>query len=94
MGTGVKKSELVDYISQSTGLSRAAAKNTLNVTLGAITTSLRKGGAVTLVGFGTFYIGTRAAKTGRHPQTGEALSIPAAKVAKFRAGKALKDAVK
>ena len=56
-------------------------------------TSLRKGDEVTLVGFGTFYAGNRAARTGRNPRTGEAVEIKAAKLPKFRAGKALKDAI-
>ena len=55
--------------------------------------SLKKGGMVTLVGFGTFYVGKRAARTGRNPRTGTNIKIKAAKVPKFRAGKALKDAV-
>ena len=55
--------------------------------------TLRKGEEVTLVGFGTFYAGSRAARTGRNPKTGEAVEIKAARIAKFRAGKALKDAI-
>jgi DNA-binding protein HU-beta len=59
----------------------------------AVKSSLRQGKEVTVVGFGTFYAGSRAARTGRNPRTGEALSIAAARVPKFRAGKALKDAI-
>jgi DNA-binding protein HU-beta len=61
--------------------------------VGAVKTSLRKDEQVTLVGFGTFYAGQRATRTGRNPRTGEALKISAARLPKFRAGKALKDAI-
>ena len=61
--------------------------------VGAVKSSLRKDEQVTVVGFGTFYTGNRAARTGRNPRTGEALSIKAARLPKFRAGKALKDAI-
>jgi DNA-binding protein HU-beta len=61
--------------------------------VGAVKSSLRKDEQVTVVGFGTFYAGNRAARTGRNPRTGEALSIKAARLPKFRAGKALKDAI-
>jgi DNA-binding protein HU-beta len=61
--------------------------------VGAVKSSLKKGQMVTLVGFGSFYVGRRAARTGRNPRTGEALEIAAARVPKFRAGKALKEAV-
>jgi DNA-binding protein HU-beta len=61
--------------------------------IGAVRTSLKKGQMVTIVGFGTFYVGKRAARSGRNPRTGVAIKIKAAKVPKFRAGKALKDAL-
>jgi DNA-binding protein HU-beta len=61
--------------------------------IGAVRTSLKKGQMVTIVGFGTFYVGKRAARSGRNPRTGAAIKIKAAKVPKFRAGKALKDAL-
>ena len=61
--------------------------------MNSIKVSLRKGEDVTLIGFGTFYAGARAARTGRNPKTGEAVEIKAAKLPKFRAGKALKDAI-
>jgi len=89
----VNKSELIDQIAKSADISKAAAGRALDATIGAIKTSLKKGGLVTLVGFGTFYVGKRAARMGRNPQTGAAIKIKAAKVPKFRAGKALKDAL-
>ena len=89
----MNKSELIDQIAKSADISKAAAGRALDATVGAIKSSLKKGGMVTLVGFGTFYIGKRAARSGRNPRTGAAIKIKAAKVPKFRAGKALKDAV-
>ena len=75
------------------GRLKAAAGRALDATVGAIRTSLKKGGMVTLVGFGTFYVGKRAARSGRNPRTGATIKIKSARVPKFRAGKALKDAV-
>ena len=89
----MNKSELIDQIAKSAEISKAAAGRALDAAVAAVTTSLKKGGMVTLVGFGTFYVGKRAARTGRNPRTGAAIKIKAAKVPKFRAGKALKDAV-
>ena len=89
----MNKSELIDQIAKSADLSKAAAGRALDATVAAVKTSLKKGGMVTLVGFGTFYVGKRAARTGRNPRTGTAIKIKAAKVPKFRAGKGLKDAV-
>jgi len=89
----VNKSELIDQIAKSADISKAAAGRALDATVGAIKISLKKGGMVTLVGFGTFYIGKRAARSGRNPRTGATIKIKAARVPKFRAGKALKDAV-
>jgi DNA-binding protein HU-beta len=71
----------------------AAAGRALEAIVGGIRGSLRKGNAVTLVGFGTFSVGKRAARTGRNPRTNEPIKIKAAKVVKFRPGKALKDSV-
>ena len=90
----MNKSELIEQIAKSADLSKAAAGRALDATLAAIKASLKKGGEVGLVGFGTFYVAKRAARSGRNPQTGAAIKIKAAKVPKFRAGKALKDAVK
>lgn len=87
------KSELIDQIAKSADISKAAAGRALDATVGAIRTSLKRGGMVTLVGFGTFYVGKRAARSGRNPRTGATIKIKAARVPKFRAGKALKDAV-
>ena len=89
----MNKSELIDQIAKSADLSKAAAGRALDATVAAVKSSLKKGGMVTLVGFGTFYVGKRAARTGRNPRTGVAIKIKSAKVPKFRAGKGLKDAV-
>ncbi len=92
-GTSVNKSELIDAIARHADISKAAAGRALDATVNSITGSLRKGDIVTLVGFGSFYVGMRSARAGRNPRTNEPLKISAAKVPKFRAGKALKDAV-
>jgi len=92
-GRHVNKSELIDAIAKHADISKAAAGRALDATVASIRTSLRKGSMVTLVGFGTFYLGKRAARSGRNPRTGAAIKIRAAKVPKFRPGKALKDAV-
>jgi DNA-binding protein HU-beta len=89
----MNKAEIIDNIARSADISKAAAGRALDSTVAAIKTALKKGGMITLVGFGTFYVGKRAARTGRNPRTGAAIKIKAAKVPKFRAGKALKDAV-
>ena len=85
--------EIIDQIAVTADISKAAAGRALEATVAAIKTAMRKGGSVTLVGFGTFYVGKRAARAGRNPRTGAAIKIKAAKVPKFRAGKALKDAL-
>ncbi|MBI4740951.1 MAG: HU family DNA-binding protein [Betaproteobacteria bacterium] len=89
----MNKSELIDQIATSAEISKAAAVRALDATVAAVKSALKKGGMVTLVGFGTFYVGKRAARNGRNPRTGAAIKIKAAKVPKFRAGKGLKDAV-
>jgi len=89
----VNKTELIESIAQAADISKAAAERALDGTVAAITSSLKQGGMVTLVGFGTFYVGERAARSGRNPRTGETIEIKASRVPKFRAGKALKDAV-
>jgi len=89
----VNKSELIDQIAKSADISKAAAGRALDAAIGAVKASLKKGQLVTLVGFGTFYVGKRAARVGRNPRTGATIKIKAAKTPKFRAGKALKDAV-
>jgi DNA-binding protein HU-beta len=92
-GTPVNKNDLIDAIARHADISKAAAGRALDATIESIGTSLRKGDMVTLVGFGSFYVGKRTARSGRNPRTGEAIRISAAKVPKFRAGKALKDAL-
>jgi DNA-binding protein HU-beta len=89
----VNKSELIDAIAADAGLSKADAGKALDATLAAVTGALKKGDTVSLVGFGTFQVKDRAARTGRNPQTGATIQIAAAKVPGFKAGKALKDAV-
>lgn len=74
-------------------MSKAAAGRALDAAIGAVKVALKQGDMVTLVGFGTFYVGKRAARNGRNPRTGTTIKIKAAKVPKFRSGKALKDAV-
>jgi len=89
----VNKSEMIDAIARHADISKAAAGRALDATVGAIKTSLRKGDIVTLVGFGSFYVGKRSPRAGRNPRTGDAIRIKGGKVPKFRAGKALKDAL-
>ena len=89
----MNKSELIDAIAKHADISKAAAGRALDAAVNAITGSLKKGDIVTLVGFGSFYISKRTARQGRNPRTGDPIRIRAAKVPKFRAGKALKDAV-
>jgi DNA-binding protein HU-beta len=89
----MNKSDMIEQIAQAAEVSKSAAERAVDALVAAIKTSLRKGEMVTLVGFGSFYVGTRKARAGRNPRTGEKLSIAAAKVPKFRAGKALKDAI-
>lgn len=90
----MNKSEMIEHIAKVADISKAAAERSLDATVASIKTSLKKGGTVTLVGFGTFFVGKRAARNGRNPRTGATIKIKAAKVPKFRAGKALKDALK
>ena len=89
----MNKLEIIDHIARSADISKATAGRSLEAAMAAIKTAMRKGGMVTLVGFGTFYVGRREARIGRNPRTGAEIRIKAAKVPKFRAGKALKDAV-
>ena len=89
----MNKSELVDAIAAGADISKASAGRALDSMINAVTDSLQKGEQVSLVGFGTFSVKDRAARTGRNPQTGAAIQIKAAKVPAFKAGKALKDAV-
>lgn len=89
----MNKSELIDAIAASADISKAAASRALDGAMNAVKKALKKGDMVTLVGFGTFYVGKRAARSGRNPRTGATIKIKAAKVPKFRAGKALKSSV-
>ena len=89
----MNKTDLIDYVADSADLSKAAAARAIDAMLTAVTTSLKKDDSVTLVGFGTFSVSKRAARSGRDPRTGEAIQIEAAVVPKFKPGKALKDAL-
>lgn len=89
----MNKGDLVDAVAAEAGLSKADATRAVESLLAAITQALKAGKQVSLVGFGTFTVKKRAARTGRNPRTGEAIEIRASKVPGFRAGKALKDAV-
>lgn len=89
----MNKTELIEHISATADLSKADAGRALDAFIDAVKVTLKKNDAVTLVGFGTFDVSERAARTGRNPRTGEEIEIKAAKVPKFRPGKALKDAV-
>lgn len=89
----VNKTELIAHIAEHADLPKAVAARALEATLSGVTQTLRKGDTVSLVGFGTFVVTKRAARTGRNPQTGDEIRIKAAKVPKFRPGKALREAV-
>ncbi|MDH5181174.1 MAG: HU family DNA-binding protein [Gammaproteobacteria bacterium] len=89
----MNKAELIDAVADGADISKADATRALETILAQITNTLKKGDQVALVGFGTFAVKERAARTGRNPRTGETINIPASKVPGFKAGKALKDAV-
>jgi len=89
----VNKAALIEHIAQAAEISKSAAERAVDAMVAAVKSNLGKGDVVTLVGFGSFYVGRRAARTGRNPRTGAELKIKAARVPKFRAGKALKDAL-
>ncbi|MGJ7456215.1 HU family DNA-binding protein [Halomonas sp. MA07-2] len=89
----MNKSELIEAIAASADIPKAAAARALDAMVDTVTESLKKGDSVSLVGFGTFQVKERAARTGRNPQTGQPIEISAAKVPSFKAGKALKDSV-
>jgi len=90
----MNKMDLVNMLAQKTNMTKKAAADALETVLDAVVSTLKKGDKVTLTGFGTFEVRNRKARTGRNPQTGAEIKIPARKVAAFKAGKALKDAVK
>ena len=89
----MNKAELISHIADAAGLTQDAASKALDATIGAIAAALVRGDGVSVVGFGAFSVAERAAKEGRNPRTGAAISIPASKAPKFSAGKRLKDAV-
>ncbi|MCX4188558.1 HU family DNA-binding protein [Methylophaga sp. OBS4] len=89
----MNKSELIDAVAAAADISKAKAAQAVDGVTAAVTKALGKGDQVTLVGFGTFSVRERAARTGRNPRTGEEIKIAAAKIPAFKAGKALKDAV-
>lgn len=90
----MNKAELIDAISNDAGLSKADAKKALDAFIGATTKSLKKGDRVALVGFGSWSVSKRSARTGRNPQTGKEIKIPAKKVVKFKAGAELAEVIK
>ena len=87
------KAELIAKIAKSTDASQAMAGAVLDAALSEVQGALKKGDSITFTGFGSFSVSDRAARTGRNPQTGEAIKIAASKVARFKPGKGLKDAV-
>ena len=87
------KADLVNAMAEKAGLSKTDAEKALKSFVDAVTEALKAGEKVALVGFGTFSVGERGARTGQNPQTGKKIEIAAAKTPKFKAGKALKDAV-
>jgi DNA-binding protein HU-beta len=89
----VNKTELIEHIASKSDISKAAAARALASIIDGVKKTLKKGDTVTLVGFGTFSVSKRAARTGRNPRTGAPLKIKAAKVPRFKAGKGLKDAL-
>lgn len=90
----MNKMELVDAMAKETGLTKKDTEKALKAFTGIVAKELANGGSVQLIGFGTFAVGERAARTGRNPKTGSTITIPASKSPKFKAGKALKDLVK
>jgi DNA-binding protein HU-beta len=89
----MNKAELIDAVATKTGLQKAEATRAVDAVFDAVTGALKGGDSVSLLGFGTFVVKARAARTGRNPRTNEPIEIPATKVPGFKAGKALKDAV-
>jgi len=90
----MNKADLINHVASTTDLSKASATSAVEAILNGITSTLASGNSVSLVGFGAFSVVERAARTARNPRTGEAIDVPASKAPKFKAGKALKDAVK
>ena len=90
----MNKAELIDAVAENAEMTKADAARAVDSFVAAVTGALKKQEDVSLIGFGTFTVRERAARTGRNPQTGETINIAAAKIPAFKAGKALKDAVK
>jgi len=90
----MNKADLIAHVASTTDLSKASATDAVEAILNGITSTLASGNSVSLVGFGAFSVAERAARTARNPRTGEAIEVAASKAPKFKAGKALKDAVK
>ena len=89
----MNKTELIDAVADEAEVSKAEAGRAVDAVISSITKALKKGDSVTLVGFGTFQVRKRAARTGRNPKTGDTIKIKASKVPAFKAGKGLKDAI-
>ncbi len=89
----MSKAELVEKIADQAKLTKVDAERALNAFINVVTASLKDGEDVSLVGFGTFAVGNRAERSGRNPQTGEAITIAAKNVVKFKPGKALRDGI-
>ena len=92
-GCALNKQELIDNMAESADISKAAAGRALDAMIDSISGALKEGDSLTLVGFGTVAVRSRAARAGRNPKTGETIQIKASKVPSFKAGKALKEAV-
>ncbi|MGY0398967.1 MAG: HU family DNA-binding protein [Ostreibacterium sp.] len=90
----MNKTELVEAVAKSADISKVAASKAVDAVVASVTGALKKGDKVTLIGFGSFEVRQRSARTGRNPRTGEEIKISASKIPAFKAGKALKDAVK
>lgn len=90
----MNKAQLIDSIAGKSGLSKADSKKALDAFIGSTTDALKGGDKIALVGFGSFAVSERSSRTGRNPQTGKEITIPAKKVVKFKAGSELNDAVK
>ncbi|WGL93978.1 HU family DNA-binding protein [Arsenophonus nasoniae] len=90
----MNKTELINKVSEKSGLAKKDAEKALNAFIEAVTESLKSGNSVQLVGFGSFQVKQRAAREGRHPQTGKTIKIAASNIPSFKAGKTLKESLK
>lgn len=89
----MNKAELIDHVAEAADISKAAAARALDAVLDGVASALKDSEQVVLVGFGTFSVKARAARTGRNPRTGESINISAARIPMFKPGKALRDAI-